>query len=88
MADSPLIAFWIVPPGERGPFYAFGVTAFSLNDAFRIIEDAGYALPEDKSTLHVKDGITISDLDQSHIAPNIGPLIVRGLWYPFTKVGM
>ena len=84
MTDSALIPFWIQPPKEHG----FGVTAFSLGDAFRVLEEAGYSLPEDRSTLRVTERVRISDLDQSHIVPNIGPIVVRGVWYPFTKVGV
>ena len=84
MTDSALIPFWIEPPGVHG----FGVTAFSLSDALRILEDAGHSLPQDRSTLRVTERVRISDLDQSHIVPNIGPLVVRGIWYPFTKVGV
>ena len=87
MRDPGLIPFWIEPPGKDGP-RGFGVTAFSLADALRIIEDAGYSLPQDKNSLHIKEGVKVSDLDQSHIVPNMGPIVVRGIWYPFTKVGL
>jgi len=86
MGDSSLTPFWIVPPRKHAPL-GFGVTAFSLEDAFRIIEEAGYELPEDRSTLHVTEDVKVSDLDQSHVIPNSGPIVVRGMWYPFTKVG-
>jgi hypothetical protein len=87
MADSVLTPFWIVPPSKYGPL-GFGVTAFSLADALRLIEDAGYELPDDRTTLHVTADIRTSDLDQSHIVPNMGPIVVRGMWYPFTRLGV
>jgi hypothetical protein len=87
MKESLLIPFWIVPPDKHGPL-GFGVTAFSLNDAFQIIKGAGYDLPEDKNALLVKEGIRIADLDHSHVVKNMGPIVVRGLWYPFVKLGV
>jgi hypothetical protein len=87
MTGSPLIPFWIVPPSEHGPL-GFGVTAFSLSDAFQIIQDAGFELPEDRGALQIREAVRVSDLDQSHVVKNMGPIVVRGLWYPFTKVGV
>jgi hypothetical protein len=87
MPDCTLIPFWIVPPSKHGPL-GYGITAFSLEDALAIIEDAGYSLPEDKSVLRIIEGVRVSDLDQLHVVPNMGPIVVRGLWFPFTKVGV
>jgi len=87
MTDSVFIPFWIVPPSKHGPL-GYGVTAFSLAEALTIIEDAGYSLPEDRSTLQIREGVRVSDLDQPHVVRNMGPIVVRGIWYPFTKVGL
>jgi hypothetical protein len=86
MSQSTLTPFWIVPPSKHGPL-GFGVTAFSLADALRIIEDAGYELPKDRSALRVTEGIRVDDLDESHVVRNMGPIVVRGIWYPFTRIG-
>jgi hypothetical protein len=85
---SELTAFWIVTPFPHGPL-GFGVTAHSFEDALWIIRAKGYVdyLPHDQSTLKVKQGIAFSELDRS-VASRIGPIVVRGLWYPFTSVGM
>jgi hypothetical protein len=87
MSESTLTPFWIVPPSEHSPL-PFGVTAFSLADALRMIEDAGYELPQDRSALRVTEGIRFDDLDEHHVVPNMGPIVVRGMFYPFTKVGV
>ncbi len=86
MSDSMLIPFWIAPPSQHGPL-GFGVTAHSLADALHIIESAGYPLPEDRSRLRVTEKVRVSDLDEAHVVRNMGPMVVRGIWYPFTKVG-
>ena len=89
METSPLIPFWILPKREGFPHHGFGVTAFSLHDAVRIINELGYAreVPEDPGELTITENVRVSDLDQNHIVPNIGPIAVRGMWYPLQQVG-
>jgi hypothetical protein len=77
----------MVPIG--GPL-GFGVTARSLEDAISIIRalDYGRFLPDNLADLRVTEGVTIADLDQLYVVPNMGPIAVRGMWYPFTNVGV
>jgi hypothetical protein len=84
-----LTAFWIVPPGSHGPL-GFGVTAHSLADALALIRAAGYSgfLPEDVGSLKITEGVRVADLEPSNVRERIGPIVVRGLWYPFTRVGI
>lgn len=86
MSDSILTAFWIAGPDPRGPI-GYGVTAFSITDAFEIVERAGYHLPGDKSSLRVHRDVKPAELDQGHVCGNMGPIVVRGLWYPFIGIG-
>jgi hypothetical protein len=86
MTDS-LTSFWIVPRGA--PLAGgFGVTAFSEEDALRLIHAAGYQLPADTSDLEIRSGVRPEDIDAKHISPNAGPTVVRGIWYPLTRVGV
>jgi hypothetical protein len=89
MRQSLLTAFWIVPPSPHGPL-GFGVTAWSLDDALRIIRALGYGryLPDGLSALVIREGVTVADLDQPHVVANMGPIVVRGMWYPFVAVGV
>jgi hypothetical protein len=89
MAKALLTAFWIVPPSPHGPL-GFGVTSWSLDDALRIIRGWGYEryLPEDLNTLTIREGITVAELDHPHVLANMGPIVVRGMWYPFVGVGI
>lgn len=86
MSRSILKAFWIEGHDQRGPL-GFGVTAFSLMDAFEIVARAGYQLPDDKSTLRVRADIKPADLEYHLVREHMGPIVVRGLWYPFRDVG-
>jgi hypothetical protein len=87
MANSPLTAYWIQSPDLAMPF-GYGVTAFSRSDAFELIRSYGLRLPDDVSQLRVTENVRVSDLDADHVVPNIGPIVVRGVWFPFTKVGV
>ena len=86
MSDSTLTPFWIEGPDPKGPI-GFGVTAFSITDAFEIIERAGFRLPDDKSTLRVRANVKPTDLEYSFVRRHMGPIVVRGLWCPFRGVG-
>ena len=86
MEDKILKPYWIVPPSKHGPL-GFGVTAFDLEDAFQIIIRSGYQLPQDVSDLKIIENVKPTDLDR-HVVMNMGPIVVRGMWYPFTKVGL
>jgi len=88
LATDLLTAFWIVPPGRNGPL-GFGVTAHSLDDALSIIRRAGYGdyLSEGVGSLRITEGVTVADLEHSYVRQHMGPIVVRGLWYPFVRVG-
>jgi hypothetical protein len=89
VAASLLTAYWIRTPFRRAPL-GFGVTARSFDDAVKIMRALGYGcyLPEDLSLLDVREGVTFAELDQLNVVPNMGPIVVRGMWYPFVAVGM
>jgi len=75
-----LETYWITSPSIA--WHAFGVTAFSRDDAFWLLEEAGYSLSAEDPNVRVIEGISLSDLDQNHVVPNAGPLLFRGVWYP------
>jgi hypothetical protein len=89
MCEKKLTAFWIKSPCPRAPL-GFGVTAWSLEDALQIIQalDYGTYLPADLALLDVVTGVTVDDLDQPHVISKMGPIIVRGIWYPFLAIGI
>jgi hypothetical protein len=89
MAEAGLTAYWIKSP-LRGAPLGFGVTAWSLSDAIGIIRalDYGSYLPDDQAGVQIIKGITIGQLDHPHVVANMGPIAVRGMWYPFVAVGV
>ena len=84
-----LTAYWIESPLPHAPL-GFGVAAWSFDDALAIIRAMQYGrcLPDELAGLRVTDGITVADLDQTHVVANMGPIVVRGMWYPFVAVGV
>lgn len=80
-ARGPLIIYWITRAGVGHPI---GVTAHSLEDALALVRRAGYEVPD---ACIVLDNVRAMDLDPNHILPNSGPIVVRGVWYPLTRIG-
>lgn len=87
MKYSLLTSYWITTPHRNGPL-GFGVTAWSLEDALNIIRGWGYMLSENTSSLDIRENITVADLEEQHVIKNMGPIVVRGLWYPFNGIGV
>ena len=86
-SDQLLTAYWIVTARPHDPL-GYGVTAYSLDDAFQIIRGFGYELPEDLNNLKITEGVRVDDLEHDYIRMHMGPIVVRGLWYPFRKIGV
>ena len=78
-----LTSYWIAAPGPKLAS-SFGVTAYSIEDAFSLLAEAGY--PFDQNEVTVIENIRFEDLDPNHIVPNMGPMVLRGVWYPFLNV--
>ena len=85
--ESILTPFWITTQDRTGPL-GYGVTAWSLADALWIIRGWGYQIPEDAGELAVREGVAVADLDHSHVVANTGPIVIRGMWYPFVRLGV
>ncbi len=87
MTTPLLTAYWIVPPDPRGPL-GLGVTARSLDDAMAILRAAGFGrfLPEDAGLLEITENIWHASL-REYVRERMGPIVVRGVWYPFVRTG-
>lgn len=80
-----LISFWIEATDTGGPV-GFGVTAWSLEDAFDLIREGGYGIDADRAI--VRRNIRPHEVDPAHIGPNSGPFVFRGVWYPCLNIGL
>ena len=81
-----LIPFWIrIPNWSHAPI-GYGVTAYSLEDALALITGRGYRLPDVSDDLQVKEDIRYEELT-AYVQQHMGPIVVRGMWYPFNRLG-
>ncbi len=67
----------------------FGVTAFNQEDARHLLTEGGYEVyfADSEATVDWTEIADISQLDQKHIVPNMGPVYFRGVWYPCLSLG-
>jgi nitrous oxidase accessory protein NosD len=88
MSIAGWTTYWRQSPVPHAPL-GFGVTARSRDDAIRMIHVLGYGryLPDGLAGVQVAEGVTVAQLDQPHVIANMGPIVVRGMWYPFVSVG-
>jgi hypothetical protein len=75
---SMLIAFWFKT--NRG--LGYGVTAASQAEAEELLREYGCP-PSGVEVTEVIRNIQHKDLEQNHVVPNAGPMVVRGVWYPW-----
>jgi hypothetical protein len=75
--------FWFPLDGQWG----VGVTATTLEEAATLAEGARRECWPDAGPLGpAGQDIDVRNLDQKHVAPNIGLVAVRGVWYPSSKI--
>ena len=60
----------------------YGATAYSLEDAKYLFTKEVFHGNELPPIKHVPTNIQFKDLDQNHVALNMGPISERGIWYP------
>ncbi len=85
--NPELVAFWISFPEDPQLPLGIGVTATSEHDAFNLIKQQNFEWLDLDVKTQVTSNVTIDDLDQSNIVPNIGPMQFRGVWYPAMNIG-
>ena len=59
-----------------------GVTAYDYDDAVRLVRDAVFDGRDLPAIANQVTDIDVSDLDASHVRPNMGNVLRRGVWYP------
>ena len=84
---SGLQSYWLkFPENETFPV-GFGVTVYSLADAYALLEANGYEFHKQATRIGVREGITVAELEFSHVRQNMGPIVTRGVWYPALNIG-
>jgi len=72
-----LIPYWF----ETDVGLGYGVTAASQDEAMHLLRGLGYPRPGEEIT-DVVTGVAFAALDQNHVVPNAGPIVVRGVCFP------
>jgi len=80
--DTDLRRFWFVLSDGRG----IGVTAASELEARGLVEPVRTHFFTEASVVQIVPDIEVASLDQDHVIPNMGPVAVRGVWYPRLNV--
>lgn len=80
--STGLIPYWISFPDDETFPMGFGVTAYSLEEAYFMLEQFGYDYHKRAVRVDVKVNVRWDELDKLHVHPNMGPIVVRGIWYP------
>ena len=76
--DKALTRYWFNTSVGLG----VGITAYSLEDAQSILAEVSKTLGIEYIIVGRVDNIDVRSLDPNHVAPNMGPVNVRGVWFP------
>lgn len=77
--SKPLRRYWFNVSGLLG----FGVTAFSVEDAFFLLEAEGYLIERNADIVVDVDVSTL----HKDVLQNAGPASFRGVWFPCQNIG-
>jgi hypothetical protein len=72
-----LRSFWFRTSSGLG----YGATGYDQADAEALLLAFGYPT-EGIVVTGVTPDVRHADLEQNHVAPNAGPIVVRGVWFP------
>jgi hypothetical protein len=78
--------FWIqfvdataLPPGMH---LGCGITAYDQSDVMQIFADRVHISHPDLKIASVRRVLSIDELEQGHVRPNMGNFLIRGIWFP------
>jgi hypothetical protein len=67
------------------PGLGYGVTAESVTEAEKLLASFGYPRTGEK-IINITEDVRLDTLDQNHVVPNCGPLMMRGIWFPLHNI--
>ena len=72
------------PPKYSSLGFGCGITAFNHQDAVEILNSKVFAKLEGQAPTidSVIEDVDVNGLDQGHVIPNMGMVLVRGVWFP------
>jgi hypothetical protein len=85
--DQALKVYWLTFPEDPKLPFGVGITAYSHEDAFALLAGQNIDWHLRAKRIAIREGVTVHDLDQHHVVPNMGPMQFRGVWYPCSNIG-
>jgi hypothetical protein len=86
VSAPPLVRFWFefeAPTASRSYRRWVGVTAWTIEDAKRLVKENAFAdLEELPPIIKMIENVDVSTLDANHVLRNMLPPNIRGIWYP------
>jgi len=82
---KPLKRYWFTFEkfAERTPLsLGCGVTAHDYEDAVGLLREHVFKGKAEPTITNCVENVDIRSLDQGHVAPNIGSVVERGIWFP------
>lgn len=65
-----------------GTLLGCGVTAFDRDDAIALLKATEFSDHPLPPILHIVEDVKFDQLEQNHVRPNMGFMMMRGVWYP------
>ena len=62
--------------------FGIGVTAYTKDEALTMAENCRKEWYPDQRLGEPIEGISAKELDEGHVIPNMGPINLRGIWFP------
>jgi hypothetical protein len=59
-----------------------GVTAYNYADAVSLMRDSVFGGGDTPKITRFLEDVDVSKLDAGHVIPNMGSVLVRGVWFP------
>ena len=67
---------------EAGRLQHYGISGYSLKDALALLKAVGIAIDPSDPAVTVREHPRFTDWEARQIGPNMGPMQLRGVWYP------
>ena len=84
MATKILTRYWFTfpkLPDKAALNLGCGVTAYNYEDAIDLLRERVFGGME-PTVLAFAENVDVTNLDKSHVIPNMGQVIARGVWFP------
>ena len=86
LAARTLLVPFLFTVGDGRGIHWYGVSGHSLDDAVELLRAAGVSIDPTRPNVAVREHVRLTDFEERHIGPNMGPMQVRGVWFPRMNV--